>query len=61
MEWNRLGKRSRRPSYDWMETGFQKILMTAETDERILSEANRRNLRVLRKPLKPINLRAALM
>jgi len=37
------------------------FLMTAETDERILSEANSRNLRVLRKPLKPINLRAALM
>ena len=37
------------------------VLMTAETDERILGEASRSNLRVLRKPLKPINLRAALM
>lgn len=37
------------------------FLMTAETDERIISEANAKNLRVLRKPLKPINLRAALM
>ena len=37
------------------------FLMTAETDETILNEANARNLRVLRKPLKPINLRAALM
>jgi hypothetical protein len=32
-----------------------------ETDERILSEANSRNFMALRKPLKPINLRAALM
>jgi hypothetical protein len=37
------------------------FLMTAETDEQILAEANAKNLRVLRKPLKPINLRAALM
>lgn len=37
------------------------FLMTAETDEAILSEAHARKLRILRKPLKPINLRAALM
>jgi len=37
------------------------FLMTAETDETILREANAKSLRVLRKPLKPINLRAALM
>jgi CheY-like chemotaxis protein len=37
------------------------FLMTAETDETILSEARAKQLRVLRKPLKPINLRAALM
>jgi len=37
------------------------FLMTAETDETILSEARAKKLRVLRKPLKPINLRAALM
>jgi CheY-like chemotaxis protein len=37
------------------------FLMTAETDEHILAEANAKNLRVLRKPLKPINRRAALM
>jgi signal transduction histidine kinase len=37
------------------------FLMTAETDERILAAARSQGLRVLRKPLKPINLRAALM
>jgi CheY-like chemotaxis protein len=37
------------------------FLMTAETDEQILAEANAKSLRVLRKPLKPINLRPALM
>lgn len=37
------------------------LLMTAETDEAILAEADSRGLKVLRKPLKPINLRTALM
>lgn len=37
------------------------FLMTAETDEQILAEARAKGLRILRKPLKPINLRAALM
>lgn len=36
------------------------ILMTAETDETFLQEARRRAILVLRKPVKPIRLRAAL-
>ena len=36
------------------------ILLTGETDEAIVAEAERRGLMVLRKPLKPIRLRAAL-
>ena len=53
----RLAERIRQAEGDEIDI----FLMTAETDEAVLSEAYAKKLKILRKPLKPINLRAALM